>query len=356
MDPVVTPPPAAPAPPATDPVTISATRDAANRGDFSAFEKADLASREGKPLADVAVTPDPDPKAAAPAPPADPVTPPPAESKPVSKRQEQINNYERQIAESNQRIQALEDQLRTRAPQAPSSTTPPAPAPTAIADPSDPEPDATDATKYPDGQYDKAFIRDLGAWSARTEHRRLSAESHAREQQSAAAKSLDARDQAFNDRVKVAKDADPEFITKLSPEVRALRPRDALQPGERVTPLNDVADFILRSDMPVRLMQHFTDHPADLERFRALPHRAAVTYNMGVLVGRLQAADATSAPPAAPTDPPAPPISAAPPPPPRVQTPSTTSDPKAAALARGDFATFDKLDMAERVAKVKGAA
>ena len=35
----------------------------------------------------------------------------------------------------------------------------------------DPEPDPADTTKYPEGQFDRAFIRDMGRWAARQETR-----------------------------------------------------------------------------------------------------------------------------------------------------------------------------------------
>lgn len=50
----------------------------------------------------------------------------------------------------------------------------------------DPEPDPADTTKYPEGQFDRAFIRDMGRWAARQEtgQRFTEAETKAQQEQS----------------------------------------------------------------------------------------------------------------------------------------------------------------------------
>jgi hypothetical protein len=75
----------------------------------------------------------------------------------------------------------------------------------------------------------------------------------------------------------------------------------------------------------------------------------------GRLAGAGAPADSTAAAPAAPASPPVSrsPITAAPPPPPTLRAAGNTSDPKAAALARGDFAEFDRLETEERMAKLQ---
>lgn len=344
MDPVQTP--ATPAPPAD--VTITATRDAANRGDFGAFEKADSAAKAGKPLADIAAAPEkPAPAAST------ETTPAPAAAAAVdtperqlSRRQQETNDRIREAVERTRATDAAEiARLRALVPDADRRTAPAAPAQPGI-DPNDPPPDPSDTAKYPEERWDLKFLDDRAAWAARQENRRLQAADASAREHSTRIQSLEARDRQFNERLKAAKDADPQFITKLSADVRSLRPRDDLQPGERPTPLNDVADLILRSETPDRYMRHFSDHPEELARFAALPDPATVHFQFGLLHAQLH----TDAKPA-PTPTPKKLISDFTPPAPIVDKPQTSSDPKSAALARGDFATFDKLDMQERIAK-----
>jgi hypothetical protein len=50
----------------------------------------------------------------------------------------------------------------------------------------DPEPDPSDTTKYPEGQFDRAFIRDMGRWAARQETGQRFTEAETRAQQARA--------------------------------------------------------------------------------------------------------------------------------------------------------------------------
>lgn len=347
MEPVTPPATAAPAAstipdPTTSaaPATHSAERDAANTGDFSAFDSAHTASRSGKPLADVAATPDP---AAA--------TPPAADGRPVSKRQQQINDYERNLAESRQRIGALEAELhaaRTKAApaQPPEPAHVPAPAPA-----TDLEPDPADTTKYPDGQFDRKYLKDQSRWEARQEMNDRDQQAHARAEASRRHDAESARFVKFSEGLDAAKQADPAFFESVAPEVKALRPLAALAPGEKPGPLNALAEELLDSPAAPQIMRHLTAHPETLDAFRTCRSPREVLARFARLEAQFDAPAAAATPAPHPQT-----ITAAPPPAPTLTGSGASSDPKAAALARGDFATFDNLDMAERKARRTSAA
>lgn len=59
------------------------------------------------------------------------------------------------------------------------------PTPEKVAPKTDDEPDPGDTTKYPEGQFDRAFIRDMGRWAARQETQQFAQTSKAEQAQSA---------------------------------------------------------------------------------------------------------------------------------------------------------------------------
>lgn len=274
-----TPPPAAPD-------SISAIDHAAQEGNFGEFRDARRAVREGKPLPPV----DAKKPAASPAATSDPPAPAPAPKK-ITLSQDELNERTRRAVES-----AIADDRRTRTATPPSpDASSPAPAPSTEADYKRylAMPDAPKLDKFESIEEHSAAMSFFIAKKMIAEDRDASQRT---ERQTHAQLSLQQRDQQFNDRLKTAKDADPDFITKLSPEVRGLKTRDDLGPTDKPGPLNDVADFILRSEVPAQLMRHFTDHPEDLQRFASLANPAAVSFEMGKLHARLTTTELPKSP------------------------------------------------------------
>lgn len=332
VQPAAAPAQADPVPPPAAAVTpdLTPTQQAVVADDFGAFRSSKReAEKAGKdPLAPTA------PAAAAPV----AVTPPAAEDvRQVSKRQQQINDYERRLAEQSAEI----ERLRTATPPARSAPVTPAPAAASV----EAEPDPTDTTKYPDGQYDAKFIRDLSAHAAKeavkTAQATADTEAQTRARADARTKAIDARDSQYATRMTEAKAKTPDLDTRLSDEVKALRPRDALGPDEPVTPLNDVAEAVLASAIPDVLMLHFSEHPEELRRFEALHTRGEVLFEMGILHGQLRAAAASTPPPKTITDAPTPPLVLG-------SRPTEGVDPIASAVARDDFAAFRAAKRAQR--------
>lgn len=350
-------PPAAPAQPVVDaPIpTQSAERDLASKGDFKAFDKAHLAAKSGSPLPDVPVTPDA-PVAAAPL----------AQSvpSPVSKRQQATNDairesVERATAEANAEIARLRTQIDARS--APTQSQTPAPdAPPAV-------PEYKRFSAMPDAPKLEQFdsLDDFGAamalFIADKRHEERQGADQRRQSDAQRDDYLKERDTHFRERLGAAAAADPDFINKIPPALLTAKPLSALTPAERAraTFANVAAEVAFHSDNPEILLPYLHAHQDETLKVAALPP-AFWQAALARLDGRLSAAAAPAASleSAITPEPPAPAllaqpstISAAPPPPPAFKKTGTASDPKASALARNDFVTFDKLEMQEKLAQ-----
>jgi hypothetical protein len=363
---VATPAPAQPAAPES---TISATRAAANSGSFADFEAADRAARAGTPLPAVPVKADAaapaQPAAAAPVAPAAPAQP---DAPAVSKRQQEINDHIRRATTAeteNARLREENARLKGTAPRA--DAPPAAPA----------QPEAPTVAKFPTLEQwsaahpEKSFDDFL---EARDEHReqQRTAAAHARTTADEQAGVLEQRVTGFQQQLEAAKTADPTFLTKLTPEVQALRPHWGL-PAADVGPANIVATQVFASAVAPRVLLHFSEHPEALAKLTtmpaaiaALPASVRISEHIQYIVrefGKLEHILAASAAPAAPAAPAsatpagaAPStITAAPAPPETLTRTGVIADPQAAALARNDFAEWDRVETAKEQAKRKRA-
>lgn len=364
---------APPAPAQAVAPTISATMDAAHKGSFDAFDKADVAQRQGKPLAEVAVAP------AAPvaAPVADPVDPAvPVEPAPPSRRAAKLQQ------ETNDRIRVAVD-LATADLQAENARLKAAAAPRRVApiapvvppEPKTPEwkrlADLPGAPKLADFESVEEHTAATAFFIAKTlrDEERTAGE----RQQQDADRTRTQQEQDTRNRAHwtAAAAADPELSSKLPAEVMAATPIRFFAPdghgglvdpisGQPATFAHVIADVAYESAHPSDLLKHIHAHPEERAQIAHLPcdqWKPALLRLDGRLGGT--APPPTALPvPAAIVSPPAPgpsPITAAPPPPPTLSKAGSTTDPKAAALARGDFATFDQLDVQERRARVAHA-
>lgn len=356
-------PPAAtgqPTPDAPATTTISAGREAANQNDFNAFDKADRAVRVGQPLPDVEVSVV-DTTAAPAKADAVPPTPPVPRTK-----QKDIDADERlrsRVAEAvstataatNAEITRLRAQLDAttgRRDAAPPAVTPPAAATT------DPKPDVNDLAKYPDGHFDQQFITDTIDWRVREALRadRDTQQQQTRERQQHEAHEVrvrehDAQFTKFTERFEAAIAADSTLMDRLDPEFAKLEGSIKLKPGQRPTFGHIVHDVVLQSEHPVELLLHLSDRK-EAERLSLLPGDAFYR-EIGRIEATFGSGKQSPTPPAGAVETST--LTAAPPPPPTLTRAGTTADPKTAAIARGDFATFDKLDVQERRARLTTA-
>lgn len=354
MEPVATP--AAPAQPAeSTPATISATLDAANRGDFSAFDAADSAAKRGKPLPTVEHDTEP----------AAPASAAPAE-RTLSKRQEEANDRTRKA------VEAATADLRAELDRVKAQIAAPAKSPEPVATPpaaKTPEwkrymamPDAPKLEEF-DSVAEHTAAMALFITETRDTERATDAQN--RQTDESRAKFLDDAGQKFGERIQEAVKADPDFRSKIAATLLEARPYSGLSDDEqpKATLANLAAETALFSKDPFGLYTYLTSHREVAEQIASLPSKDHALRALAQLDGELTAGRSAATAPA--TDvltPPAAPraavpstVTAAPPPVTTVSRAGSTADPQKAALARGDFGAFDRIEMDKKRAQ-RGAA
>lgn len=303
--------PAQPETPAPAPTAVEA---AVIKDDFTAYRETRRAERSGTP---------------APAPAAEPVaeTKPDATAAPVeeprqvSKRQQQINTYERRIAEQDQRIRALEAGRTTPAEPAAPRSEPPAATFPAYAQYLEQHPDAS-LEEYIDARQD---------WREGIKARATAAQRQEADQ----ARSQQTAVEQARERVQKAIEADPTFTEKLAPELLAIPTREAAMANRQI-PLaeNDFASEIAKSEYLPQILLHVSEHPEVLQQIRGLETRRAVLKFVAKLETRFEKADTAPVPVAKQ-------ISSAPTPGTALGSrPASSVDPIEAAVASGDVTGF----------------
>lgn len=318
----------APQPEAVDPI-LTAADQAVVSDDVSAYRTARQAERSGTPLA---------PTPPAPVDAEEPPEPATAEGeRKLSKRQQQINDYERRIAEQAAELARLKASSAP-APASPAPRSEPAtPAPPTL--PPELESYEAYAAQHPDTTYEQ-FI----AARIRAELKHERDQEAAAQTQAQTAQARQARITKFAEQRDAARQADPTFDSRISPDVANLRPIDVLGPDEPVTAMNALAQEIVLSDRPIELMRHFSDHPEDLARIGALPTARELLREMARLEATL------SAPPA----PASKPVTSAPPPPTTLGSKAADpADETDAAVASGDVARYREARLRQRTAGMR---
>jgi len=215
---------------------------------------------------------------------------------------------ERRAEAAERRAAEIEAQRKSEPPPpAPTPKPQPPPPPRAASDPNDPEPNPDDLTTYPDGQFDRKYMRDVAQWVARQELR----QERAAQQQSAADeakwKALEQHAAEFSKRLDEAEAADPGFMARAYQPVADAKPISAYGPEDyaRLQALpprqrNEaafhafLAERVFRSEHPRELLLHFTE-PGVIQRLATL-HPNEVIQELAIFGARLGAA--TSAAPA----------------------------------------------------------
>lgn len=143
--------------------------------------------------------------------------------------------------------------------------------------------------------------------------------------------------QSYATRIDDALKTDPEFLKSIDPRLANARPAIDLAPGEVATSENAVAQEIMTSEIPDKLLRHLSSHPDELNRLLALPSLPAISR----AIGRLEASLSSTAPPPAPAGSP---VSLAPPPTPTLgKKPAQPADELSEAIKSGDFARYREL-------------
>lgn len=206
--------------------------------------------------------------------------------KPKKSAQRRIDEAIYQREEARRELAAVREQLaayqrQQAAPQGSSAA-----GPYASGGAADPQPDPSDASRYPDGVWDQRFQADMARWGARQEVRAFQQQQLQARAQQAVATEHQAIAQEFATRME---QAGPDVVTSLAPHVKELRPLMSLRPGEQPTGETAMADALLTSEQPARLAQYLSDHPDDFRRIAAL-HPTLAMREIGRLEARLDAA------------------------------------------------------------------
>lgn len=197
---------------------------------------------------------------------------------------------------------------------------------------------------HPDATYE-AFIEARVRGAIQAELATREQQQRAQAERETLTRAQQDRAEKFRAAITDATKADPEFISKVSPEVLSLKPLSALLPGEQATVRHAIAEELLTSPVAPQLMRHFTDHPEVLSALEASPSPAALLKAFGKLEASLSH-DAIT--------PPTPQITTAPNPPTTLgRKPATPVDEAEAALKRGDFSAYEKAANAAELARRK---
>lgn len=351
----------------TIPATEAAILRGAQDGNTSDYRAARRAERAGTPLAAVpAPAPTPDSSATA----------APEPERHLSRRQQQINARAEKavdsataaLREENARLKAeVEAQKVPRGIPAPTvqpaqpAPIPAAPAPAAPSWKQDLErykamPDAPKLAEF-DTIEDFGIAQQLFVSEKRAEETRQRAEATA---------TIDAqrvRIETFVGQLNEARTADPEFVNKLSLDVKEhVKPFSALRVGEVGGPMNIIGEQVYNSPIAPKVLLEFSAHPETLQRLIAVPsHLAALPAGQararlhiewmvkeyGKLEGRLET---LSAPAAARPQPKT--LTAVPAQDETLGTrPSSAADPKSAAIRTGNTRAYREMRRQERLAE-----
>lgn len=252
-------------------------------------------------------------------------------AKPKSKTEQRFQELLADRAALREKVESLERRLNERPAPTPDATpaeSSPAPARTldqTITSPDVSRPRMKEAeffAAHPDAEF--------GDYADYVANYRIAAADQRRSLESSRA----ARFGAYKAQIDQAVQADPEFLTSLSPRVANLVPLDLLPAGQAPTALNVIAQEVVTSAVAPQLLAHLSTHPTELDRLAQLDTAAAIAR----AIGRLEAQLAS---PLAPPQPVVKTTSSAPPPPATLGSkPTGPADEYADAVKTGDFARF----------------
>ena len=189
----------------------------------------------------------------------------------VAEATRQAAEAKREAAELRARLDRIE-----RERTAPPEQRPPAPQAQAPTE----KPQAQDYESY------EEYLDARDAWRDQESQRRQHAHTLASARQQEVTGAID----GFKAALSKAGAADPEFGTKIAPEVWALEPSIAVPPGQPKTAQHWIADdFLSAPERAPALMLHLSEHPAELQRIAALSSPRAVTRELAKIEVTLEA-------------------------------------------------------------------
>ena len=168
----------------------------------------------------------------------------------------------------------------------------------------DPEPQEAQFDDY--GQYVKAQAR----WEARQEFRAQQQNALLAQQQQLAAREFEWRVQNFKSKIDEENAKTPDWLNTVNQDLLSIVPISAMSAKDReqATAYNALAEELLRTERPVEMLRHFSEHPEEVQRLVTLPPHEFMR-QMARIEARLDVAATVT-----PTTPKTPPLSQAKPP------------------------------------------
>lgn len=137
-----------------------------------------------------------------------------------------------------------------------------------------PEPDPTDATKYPDGHFDRQYLKDQARWEARQEIAAEREKERAAQQQSEAQRHQQQRTADWTAKLAKARVEVPDFDSRVKAD----------------TPLDpQIHPYLMAQDDGPLLLLYLSEHPDVAQRLVTL-HPIAQIGELGKISARLEAA------------------------------------------------------------------
>jgi hypothetical protein len=156
------------------------------------------------------------------------------------------------------------------------------------ADPNDPEPKEEDFEVYRD------FVKAQSLWSARQVYRERQGEAESQYAQRSREQYHAHRATQFRTRLGATPEEAQAAVADVHPAILQMKTTAAAQAdGDRLTPMNAVADALVDSEIPAALMRYWTDHFDDFRRLLTL-HPIQVIREVGKLEARLEPAPSGS--------------------------------------------------------------
>jgi DNA repair exonuclease SbcCD ATPase subunit len=275
------------------------------------------------------------------------VTDPPASEpgKPRKNAESRVQELLAERARERSRAEAAERRLAELEAKQTPDVQPAAPSPAPAAFPS------YDAylTAHPEASYED-YLDARADSRAEARYKALKQEEAQTSQRITRTESIQKRDQQFAERIQTALKADPEFLTNVSDDVKALKPFDAIRDSkgrwtEQPTAKHAIAEELVSSPVAPQLMRHFTDHPEDLSRLATM-HPRELLKEMGKLEARFTAPSGSRPAPKTVTDAPEPPTVLG-------RKPSASADPADAAVQADDVSAYRAARQAQRLAGLR---
>lgn len=127
-------------------------------------------------------------------------------------------------------------------------------------------PDADEKPKEEDFESYADFVEARARWAAREEWSERQREAQLHERARTHTEGVISRVEGFNRRVAETAQTEPDFVGRIDPQLFQLQPSFTLEAGARPGPENVLADELIESEHPGRLLVHLSEHQEDLKR------------------------------------------------------------------------------------------